>query len=888
MMAALVTGCLAAQLSLVSLLLCALTSTAQHTLGGGSSLSVEDRARPFLVSPDGTFSCGFLHVGDNAFSFSVWFTASRNSTAVWMANRDFPVNGRGSRVSFTHDGELALADANGTTVWSSKMGGVSGGRRGLTVSLNDTGNLVIADPSTSNTVWQSFDWPTDTLLPSQQFTRDTKLVAGYYSLNFDNDNVLRLLYYGPDVASLYWPVPSLTIYQAGRTNYNSSRIAVLNNIGVFMSSDQLQAQATDLGAGIKRRLTIEHDGNFRMYSLNESTGGWTETWSALARPCQAHGLCGRNGICKYKTSFQCSCLPGHEMTDRRDWTKGCRPLFSIENCSQGAAPPPPEQFKFVKVPKTDFYGFDVGYNESITFRQCRYLCLENCLCAAFTYRLDGEGKCYQKGRLFNGYTSPKYRVSIYLKVPPYFNVSTPRVVAANAAGLFCRPNDTVVKVSADVYGKGPRNSTKWGYLFVFASVLGVLDLLFIATGWWFLSSKQSIPSAMEAGYRKVMTSQFRRFTYQELKDVTGNFKEELGRGGSGVVYRGVLEGGRVVAVKRLAVDVTRGEPMAGLVIGCPAVHLSLVSLLLYSLASTTAQHTLGGGSSLSVEDRPRPFLVSSDGTFSCGFLQVGNNAFSFSVWFTASRKSTAVWMANRDAPVNDRGSRVSFTSDGELALPDANGTTVWRMGCISGGGRRGPNISLNDSGNLIITDPSTGSFDWPTDTLLPSQPFTKDMKLVAGYYSLKFDYDNVLRLLYDGPEVASLYWPLPDMTIYQTGQANYNSSRIAVLNNTGVFLSSDQLQVPASDLGLGIKRRLTIEQDGNLRMYSLNLSTGGWTETWSALAHPCHAHGICGRNSICRIFRDHVGCSCMPGHEMTDREDWRKGCKPLFSIVNCI
>ncbi|KAL5228832.1 hypothetical protein ABZP36_017097 [Zizania latifolia] len=555
-MAGLVTGCLAAQLSVVSLLLCAFASTAQHTLGGGSSLSVEDRARPFLVSPDGTFSCGFLQVGDNAFSFSVWFTASRNSTAVWTANRDFPVNGRGSRVSFTRDGELALADANGTMVWTSRTGGVSAGRRGLTVSLNDTGNLVIANPLTSSTVWQSFDWPTDTLLPSQPFTKDTKLVAGYYSLNFDNDNVLRLLYYGPDVASLYWPLPSLNIYEAGRTNYNSSRIAALNNTGVFLSSDQLQAQAIDLGLGIKRRLTIEHDGNLRMYSLNESTGGWTETWSALKQPCHAHGICGMNGICEYQPSLRCSCLPGHEMTDRRDWRRGCRPLFSIGNCSQGAASPSSEQFKFVMVPQTDFYGFDVAFNQSVTFEQCRDQCLRMCQCSAFSYRLDGNGKCYPKGLLFNGYTSPNFPGSIYLKVPLDFNVSAPRVAAASAAGLFCRPNDTVVKVSANVYGKVPRNSAKWGYLFAFAGVLGVLDLLFIATGWWFLSSKQSIPSALEAGYRKVMTSQFRRFTYRELKDATGNFKEELGRGGSGVVYRGVLEGGRVVAVKRLAVDLT--------------------------------------------------------------------------------------------------------------------------------------------------------------------------------------------------------------------------------------------------------------------------------------------------------------------------------------------
>jgi serine/threonine protein kinase len=88
-------------------------------------------------------------------------------------------------------------------------------------------------------------------------------------------------------------------------------------------------------------------------------------------------------------------------------------------------------------------------------------------------------------------------------------------------------------------------------LFAFAGVLGVLDLLFIATGWWFLSGKQSTPSSLEAGYT-MLRGQFRRFTYRDLKAATGNFKEELGRGGSGVVYRGVVDQGRVVAVKKLA------------------------------------------------------------------------------------------------------------------------------------------------------------------------------------------------------------------------------------------------------------------------------------------------------------------------------------------------
>uniref|UniRef100_A0A0D3ESB0 Receptor-like serine/threonine-protein kinase n=1 Tax=Oryza barthii TaxID=65489 RepID=A0A0D3ESB0_9ORYZ len=553
-MAGLVIGCLAVQLSLASLLLCSSASTAQHTLGTGSSLSVEDRSRPFLVSPDGTFSCGFIQAGDdgdNAFSFSVWFTAARDGAVVWTANPDAPVNGRGSTISFRHDGELALADTNGTTVWASRTGG---GGRGLTVSLRDTGNLVIEDPSTGRAVWQSFDRPTDTLLPSQRFTKDTKLVAGYFSLYYDNDNVLRMLYDGPEIASIYWPLPGVSIFDFGRTNYNSSRIAILDDAGVFRSSDRLQAQASDMGVGVKRRLTIEQDGNLRIYSLNASTGGWAVTWAALSQPCQAHGLCGKNGLCVYLPSLRCSCPPGYEMIDRRDWRKGCQPMFSVGNCSQPAAP---ERFKSVVVPQTDFYGYDLMFNgSSITFELCRNQCLSDCQCVAFSYRFDGVGRCFTKGRLFNGYTSANFPGNIYLKVPIDFDESSPLVSARSAAGLTCNPNVSIVTVPAAVYGMAPRNSGKWTYLFVFAGVLGVLDLLFIATGWWFLSSKQSIPSSLEAGYRRVMTSQFRRFTYRELKDATANFKEELGRGGSGVVYRGVLDGGKVVAVKRLAVDVT--------------------------------------------------------------------------------------------------------------------------------------------------------------------------------------------------------------------------------------------------------------------------------------------------------------------------------------------
>ncbi|KAI8013803.1 putative receptor protein kinase ZmPK1 [Camellia lanceoleosa] len=391
---------------------------------------------------------------------------------------------------------MVLTDVDGSMAWQTNTSSTDVDR----AELLETGNLVLKN-SSGNILWQSFDFPTDTLLPFQTFTKSMKLISGlgkgsfasgYFSLYFDNDNVLRLIYDGPEISSLYWPNPDLNVYQNGRTNYNSSRIAVLDDMGVFLSSDRLQFSASDMGFGVKRRLTMDYDGNLRLYSLNNSRGVWVVSWEALTQPCNVHGLCGRNGVCVYAPEPKCSCPPGYEVSDPSDWNQGCKPKFNL-SCSNS------QQMKFVELPYADYYGFDLNYSPSISIQGCRNLCLDDCHCEAFSYRLTGQGVCYTKSALFNGYQSTSFPGKIYLKLPVNVEASgESEQIIYNSSKLVCRSTDAKVVVGfTSMYDMAGKRA-KWVYLYTFASAIGAIEILIFVTGWVFFR-RHDLPDTLEDG-----------------------------------------------------------------------------------------------------------------------------------------------------------------------------------------------------------------------------------------------------------------------------------------------------------------------------------------------------------------------------------------------------
>ncbi|KAI4341852.1 hypothetical protein MLD38_026526 [Melastoma candidum] len=455
-------------------------SSSSNRLGRGSSLSVEDRYSRRLVSQDGTFACGFHGLGGNAFWFSVWFVSSSDKAVVWTANRNRPVNGRGSRLSFRDDGILVLTDTDGSSVWATDN--TSTNTKWL--EILGSGNLVLKD-SRGPILWQSFDYPMDTLLPGQPLTKSMKLVSslemgayysGRYSLFFDSDNVLKMMYDDPDISSIYWPNPDNNIYQNGRSNCNSSRIAVLDGSGHFLSSDQFWFNSSDQEA----RMETDMEGI--------ATAGEDEV-----------GMDAVEGRNEYSLNL---------MLDF------------------GSRPPKIDGLKS----KATGLGFELGGE-------------------------DREDENVEQEEML-GLKEGKKEGGNALKLP--VSVASAAVVVLRSNNTSCHDGGNQVSIGSPSMYDSAGSMTKWVYLYSFAMAIGAVEVFVVLTAWLISYKRHGVPMVLEEGHR-VLSGQFRKFSFKELKIATQNFKDKIGSGGSGSVYKGTLQDDRVMAVKRLGDTYHREE-----------------------------------------------------------------------------------------------------------------------------------------------------------------------------------------------------------------------------------------------------------------------------------------------------------------------------------------
>ncbi|PHT65497.1 hypothetical protein T459_29922 [Capsicum annuum] len=157
----------------------------------GSSLTPTTNSSWF--SPTRRFSFGFYEQTDG-YAVRISIIGISKKTAVWTANRNSPVVRSSIVLRLTRDGRLIVQVVGGQEITVVDLSD----QAIASASMLDTGNFVLYNYDL-NIIWQSFDNPTNTLLPDQHLSPGKELYSsasetddslGIFRLKMQNDGYL--------------------------------------------------------------------------------------------------------------------------------------------------------------------------------------------------------------------------------------------------------------------------------------------------------------------------------------------------------------------------------------------------------------------------------------------------------------------------------------------------------------------------------------------------------------------------------------------------------------------------------------------------------------------------------------------------------------------------
>ncbi|KAF5444493.1 hypothetical protein F2P56_033619 [Juglans regia] len=528
------------------------------TISPGSTLYASNTSQ-IWSSPNNTFSFGFIPLNPpNSPPFLAAIVYS-GGIPIWSAGTT-PVDSAGYFQFHPTAGDLRLVNGSGHTVWNSSTVGLGVS----SASLDDHGNLVLMRNG-AFPVWSSFDHPTDTIVPWQNFSTRNSLRNGLFSFGLLEYGNITLKW---DDTTVYW---SRRLGSSHGENLTSPSLGLLSNGTLSVFDRSIPGMAIiaysndhDEGSDMLRFLRLDNDGNLRIYSTARGSGTLTVRWVAVEDQCRVFGYCGDMGICSYNgTNPICTCpSENFEQVDPKDSRKGCQRKLKTEDCPGNLTMLVMEHTLFLTYPPQSIFAVEGSQVFFVGISACNSNCLVNPICDASTILSDGTGMCYYKIPGFiTGYYNPALPSTSYVKV------CSPAVQ---------NPLPYVQKVVRKGDGRMQARAVSTVLL---GSVLGWLALVH-TLWWWWSSTKVGRLSGKHALLEYASCAPI-QFSYRELQRSTKGFSDKLGSGGFGAVYRGTLANRMVVAVKRLEEMEQQGERQFRMQVATISSthHLNLVRLI---------------------------------------------------------------------------------------------------------------------------------------------------------------------------------------------------------------------------------------------------------------------------------------------------------------------
>ncbi|KAL2475492.1 S-locus lectin protein kinase family protein [Abeliophyllum distichum] len=246
-----------------------------------------------LVSSGNAFALGFFSPGKSRNRYiGIWYNEVPEQTVVWVANRDNPINGTSGVFAIDPAGNLVLSDeSRNLSVWSTNVSSITL-QKSSSAQLMETGNLLLCqDQSKSVIAWQSFDYPTNTILPNMKagWNRRTGLNPFFRSWKSHDDPgtgeyVFKLELNGTPQFFLY--KGSDWLWRTGPWNgLRWSGVPEMNpnfvfNISYVENDDEETITYVMKDPSIFSRMVLNESGTLERLTWQGPERGWSRFWYA--------------------------------------------------------------------------------------------------------------------------------------------------------------------------------------------------------------------------------------------------------------------------------------------------------------------------------------------------------------------------------------------------------------------------------------------------------------------------------------------------------------------------------------------------------------------------------------------------------------------------------
>ncbi|XP_040375624.1 G-type lectin S-receptor-like serine/threonine-protein kinase At4g27290 [Rosa chinensis] len=293
-----------------------------------------------LVSSLGTFSLGFFNPNENSTKYflGIRFDTFPNTALVWVANRESPLDSPGFFM-ISGDGNLVVLDQTRNLVWSTNASVSTSAVNHTTGLLEDTGNLVLSFEEV--TLWQSFDHPSDTMLPGikislNKTTGQQRRLTSWAALDdpqpgkftFGIDPEVPIQAFTWKETTLYW-TSSMYIGKDTRTDFQNpggTASFLTHNFDV----DEVYLAYSVSDSSVKLRVWLNPTWQFILLLWQGSSKTWLEQGNLPADNCDFYAHCGPNSACRRgePLSSSCKCLIGFtakfpNQSAVGNWSSGC-------------------------------------------------------------------------------------------------------------------------------------------------------------------------------------------------------------------------------------------------------------------------------------------------------------------------------------------------------------------------------------------------------------------------------------------------------------------------------------------------------------------------------------------------------------------------------------